>query len=119
MTKTATDLFHEYYALKPAERINSNVQDYVFDHQQKRIDELQRQLDTANFFRNGDSATIGNATNVIKEMRSRIDELQKKLTQVKSITENMKHREFVSDYGKNAAMNIAAEINVILRGEHE
>lgn len=49
--------------------------------------------------------------------QKRIDELEGKLRKIKSITENMGHKEFVSDYGKNAAMNIAAEINVILRGD--
>lgn len=43
MTKTATELFNEYYALKPGERINLTVQDYVFNHQQERIDELEKE----------------------------------------------------------------------------
>lgn len=111
MTKTATELFIEYYALKPAERINSTVQDYVFNHQQERIDELQRQLDTANFFRNGDSATINNATQVIDEMRGRINELEKEISQYKNLINGLKS---VFGSGVNKIVNPEE-----LRGEHE
>lgn len=79
MTKTATELFNEYYLSQHKTIFKDSFDDCedTWNHQQKRIDELQRQLDTANFFRNGDSATIGNATHVIKEMRSQIDELER------------------------------------------
>ena len=49
--------------------------------------------------------------------QARIDELEEKIRKINSIAENMQYREFISDYGRNSAINIASEIKQILRGE--
>lgn len=42
--KTANELAQEYFAKPPIERVNTTVQDYVFDYQQRIIDEHKSQV---------------------------------------------------------------------------
>lgn len=42
--KTASELAVEYWDKPPIERINNTVQDYVYDYQQKRINELRKSM---------------------------------------------------------------------------
>lgn len=42
--KTANELAQEYFAKTPIERVNTTVQDYVYDYQQAKIDQLKRIL---------------------------------------------------------------------------
>lgn len=44
--KTATDLFHEYYAKPPIERVNTTLQDYVHNYHKQKADELLAYLET-------------------------------------------------------------------------
>jgi hypothetical protein len=39
--KTATELFHEYYAKPPKDRINTTIQDYVYDYMLDQINEIK------------------------------------------------------------------------------
>lgn len=46
--KTASQLFTEYYDKPPQDRINSTVQDYVFNYQQSIIDEQNKRIEELN-----------------------------------------------------------------------
>jgi hypothetical protein len=47
--KTASELATEYWNKPPIERVNTTVQDYVFDYQQKKIDAALEYIETNGF----------------------------------------------------------------------
>lgn len=42
--KTANELALEYYEKTPMERLHTTLQDYVYDYQKEKIDEMKKQL---------------------------------------------------------------------------
>lgn len=40
--KTANELVQEYFAIPAIERVNTTLQDYVYDYHQAKLDEIKR-----------------------------------------------------------------------------
>lgn len=72
MSKTANELVTEYFNKPPQERINTTIQDYVFNYQQAKIDESNAKIESVLDFINGDQlgdyAILGNFRTDIEEM---------------------------------------------------
>ena len=43
--KTANELAQEYFAKTPMERLHTTLQDYVYDYQQRKINDVLQYLD--------------------------------------------------------------------------
>lgn len=72
----------------------------VWQERQSEIDQLKKQLNTANISKKGDDSTIENATKVMEEMRGQIQKLQKERDQLKA--EKAGLEKLIKDWRKSA-----------------
>ena len=82
-------------------------------HQQSKIDELEKQLDMMKYINDEQSKNIQNAFKTIEIEQGFKDELQKRIDAVKAIMNEY----YTGSFDESAEM--AGLISLALRGEHE
>lgn len=85
----------------------------VWQHQQAKIDDLEKQLDMMKYINDEQSKNIQNAFKTIEIEQGFKDELQKRIDAVKAIMNEY----YTGSFDESAEM--AGLISLALRGEHE
>ncbi|MFA3378889.1 hypothetical protein KWF60_17250 [Acinetobacter baumannii] len=86
----------------------------TWQHQQAKVEELQLKISE-------DSRILHNVIDLESkkngELQKRVDALELKLREIAGIARRARHGEYYTESGRNAGLNIAAEIEQALKGD--
>lgn len=89
----------------------------VWQHQQAKVEELQKQLSEYIFVAETIDEMYVKEVQKSDELQKRVDALELKLREIAGIARRARHGEYQTESGRNAGLNIAAEIEQALKGD--
>lgn len=89
----------------------------VFKHQQAKVEELQKQLSEYIFVAETLDEMYVKEVQKSDELQKRVDTLELKLKEIANIAMRARRGEYYTESGRNAGLNIAAQIEQALKGE--
>ncbi|MDC4264034.1 hypothetical protein NQ619_10590 [Acinetobacter baumannii] len=88
----------------------------TWQHQQAKVGELQKQLNEYIFVAETLDEMYVKEVKSSDELQKRVDALELKLREIAGIARRARHGEYYTESGRNAGLNIAAEIEQALKG---
>lgn len=90
---------------------------WMFQRRQAKVEELQKQLSEYIFVAETIDEMYVKEVQKSDELQKRVDALGLKLREIAGIARRARHGEYYTESGRNAGLNIAAEIEQALKGE--
>ncbi|MGS4867257.1 hypothetical protein [Acinetobacter baumannii] len=89
----------------------------VWQEQQSKVEELEKQLNEYIFVAETLDEMYVKEVKSSDELQKRVDALELKLREIAGIARRARHGEYYTKSGRNAGLNIAAEIEQALKGD--
>ncbi|MFW6475640.1 hypothetical protein ACOCHT_08130 [Acinetobacter baumannii] len=89
----------------------------TWQHQQAKVEELEKQLSEYIFVAETIDEMYVKEAQKSDELQKRVDALELKLREIAGIARRARHGEYYTESGRNAGLNIAAEIEQALKGD--
>ncbi|WP_227555910.1 hypothetical protein [Acinetobacter baumannii] len=93
-----------------------NLHEYL-QHQQAKVEELQKQLSEYIFVSETLDEMYVKEIQKSDELQKRVDALELKLREIAGIARRARHGEYHTESGRNAGLNIAAQLEQALKGD--